>query len=200
MPFSGNLLKSKIVILTLNPGYVETVNKDLCLKMSDTQKGQLLSLMRDALKLYGDAIYDEHECSREQGDFYWQKSFSRLAMDAYGKPSEETGHPIYEDIAFLQLIGYHSKKFKYSVGIKHLPSTIFTSLLVKYLAVETNKTFLVLRSETLWQDVFGEELWMKLESEGRIITKGHKGMSQAITPGNIKKDNGYDKLVNILKH
>ena len=41
---------------------------------------------------------------------------------------------------------------------------------------------------------------MKLESKGRIITKGHKGMSQAITPGNIKKDNGYDKLVNILKH
>ena len=38
---------------------------------------------------------------------------------------------------------------------------------------------------------------MKLESEGRIITKGHKGMSQAITPGNIKKYNGYDKLVNI---
>lgn len=200
MPFSGNLLKSKIVILTLNPGYVETVNKDLCLKMSDTQKGQLLSLMRDALKLYGDAIYDEHECSREQGDHYWQNYFSRLAMDAYERPSEEFGHPIYEDIAFLQLIGYHSKKFKYSVGIKHLPSTIFTSLLVKHLAVETNKTFLVLRSETLWQDVFGEELWMKLESEGRIITKGHKGMSQAITPGNIKKDNGYDKLVNILKH
>lgn len=200
MPFSGNLLKSKVVILTLNPGYVETVNKDLCLKMSDTQKGQLLSLMRDALKLNGDAIYDEHECSREQGAHYWQKSFSRLAIDAYGKPSEEIRHPIYEDIAFLQLIGYHSKKFKYSVGIKHLPSTIFTSLLVKYLAVETNKTFLVLRSETLWKDVVGEELWTKLESEGRIITKGHKGMSQATTPGNIKKDNGYDKLVNILKH
>lgn len=200
MPFSGNLLKSKIVILTLNPGYIETVNKDLCLKMSDTEKRQLLSLMRDAIKLYGDAIYDEHECSRKQGDHYWQKSFSKLAMDAYGKPSEEIGHPIYEDIAFLQLIGYHSKKFKYSVGIKHLPSTIFTNLLVKYLAVETNKTFLVLRSEMLWKEIFGDELWMKLESEGRIITKGHKGMSQAITPGNIKKDNGYDKLVNILKH
>lgn len=94
----------------------------------------------------------------------------------------------------------HSKKFKYSAGIKHLPSTIFTNLLIKHLAVETNKTFLVLRSETLWKEIFGEELWMKLESEGRIITKGHKGMSQAITPGNIKKYNGYDKLVNILKH
>lgn len=66
------------MILTLNPGYVETVNKDLCLKMSDTQKGQLLSLMRDALKLYGDAIYDEHECSREQGDHYWQNLFLGL--------------------------------------------------------------------------------------------------------------------------
>lgn len=200
MPFSGNLLRAKIVILTLNPGYVENANKNKCRGMSDTEKGQLLCLMRNALSLHGCGIYDEHECSRKQGDFYWQRSFSKLAMDAYGKPSEEIGHPIFEDIAFLQLMGYHSKKFKYSVGIKHLPSTIFTNLLVKYLAVKTNKTFLVLRSEMLWKEIFGEELWMKLESEGRIITKGHKGMSQAITPGNIKKNNGYDKLVNILKH
>jgi len=32
-----------------------------------------------------------------------------------------------------------------------------------------------------------------------LITKGHKGMSQKITRGNLKKDNGFDKLVNILK-
>ena len=87
--------------------------------------------------------------SGEQGDFYWQKAFSKLAIDAYGRPSEENNHPIYEDIAFLQMIGYHSKKFKSSVGLKHLPSTIFTNLLIKFLAVETDKTFLVLRSETL---------------------------------------------------
>lgn len=46
----------------------------------------------------------------------------------------------------------------------------------------------------------GEELWNKLIVEGRIITKGHKGMAQAISRGKIKKNNGYDKLVNILKH
>lgn len=199
MPFSGNLLKAKIIILTLNPSYIEKVNKDLCLKMSDTEKAQLLCQMRDALNLDGGAIYDENKCSREQGDFYWQKSFAKLAMDAYEKSSEEIRHPIYEDIAFLQMIGYHSKKFKYSVGIKRLPSTLFTNLLAKHLATETNKTFLVLRSEKQWREIFGEELWTKLETEGRIITKGHKGMSQAISRGNIKKDNGYDKLVNILK-
>lgn len=199
MPFSGNLLKAKIIILTLNPGYIEKVNKDLCLNMSDTEKAQLLCLMRDALNLDSDAIYDENECSRKQGDFYWQNSFSQLAMDAYGRSSKEIQHPIYEDIAFLQLIGYHSTKFKDSVGIKHLPSTLFTNLLVKYLAIGTNKTFLVLRSEKQWEEIFGEELWKKLKSEGRIITKGHKGMSQAISRGNIKKDGGYNKLVNILK-
>lgn len=30
---------------------------------------------------------------------------------------------------------------------------------------------------------------MKLVSEELIISKGHKGMSQAITPENVKKDN-----------
>ena len=38
MPFSGNLLDAKVVILTLNPGYVEKVNKDLCINMDDTEK------------------------------------------------------------------------------------------------------------------------------------------------------------------
>lgn len=198
MPFSGNLLKSKVVILTLNPGYIESVNKDKCIQMDPTEKKQLLQLIREALLLHGRAIYNEYECSRVQGDYYWQKSFAKIAMDAYGKPSSEINHPIYEDIAFLQLIGYHSEKFKYSTKIKSLPSSIFNNLLVKYLATKTDKTFLVLRSENLWKEVFGDDLWNKLEAEGRIITKGHKGMSQAITRGNIKKDNGYDKLVKVL--
>ena len=80
-----------------------------------------------------------------------------------------------------------------------MPSTIFTKLLAKYLATKTDKTFLILRSESLWKETFGEEVWNKLEEEGRLITKGHKGMSQKITRGNLKKDNGFDKLVHILK-
>lgn len=199
MPFSGNLLNAKIVVLTLNPGYVEKVNKDKCNNMSCGEKEQLLYLMRNALTFNGIGIYDSSDCSREQGDHYWEKAFDKLAIEAYGTPSDEKLHPIYTDIAFLQLIGYHSEKFRYSVGIKRMPSIIFTNLLLKYLAIKTDKTFLVLRSESLWKEVLGCDLWSKLEKDGRIITKGHKGMSQKISRGNIKKNNGYDKLVNILK-
>lgn len=35
--------------------------------------------------------------------------------------------------------------------------------MVKYLATKTDKTFLVLRSEKLWKEVFGEEIWNRLE-------------------------------------
>ncbi len=198
MPYSGNILESKVVMLTLNPGYVKEVNKDKCLALSPANKEYILYMMRKALTFGGIGIYDHNDCARIQGDHYWERAFSHIAKDAYGSPSTEVFHPIYHDMAFLQLIGYHSEKFKYTASIKHLPSVIFTTLLVKYLATKTNKTFLVLRSEELWKDVIGEELWNKLTSEGRIITKGHKGMSQAITPGNIKKNNGYYKLVNIL--
>lgn len=199
MPFSGNLLDAKVVILTLNPGYKEDINKKRCNEMSSAEKEQLLCLMRNALNFQGEGIYDNYDCSRVQGEYYWQKAFKHLAIEAYGIPSEKKSHPIYHDIAFLQLIGHHSEKMKYSVGIKHLPSTIFTNLLVKYLATKTDKTFLVLRSEALWKETFGEALWNKLELEGRIVTKGHKGMSQKISRGNLKKDNGFDKLVNILR-
>ena len=199
MPFSGNLLNAKVVVLTLNPGYIEAVNKDICDAMSEGEKEQLLCLMRNALILNGVGIYDCSKCSRVQGNSYWEKAFDRLAMEAYGRPSSEMCHPIYRDIAFFQLVGYHSEKFRYAVGVKHMPSTIFTNLLLKYLATKTDKTFLILRSETLWREALGCGLWSKLETEGRIITKGHKGMSQKISRGNLKKNNGYDKLVNILK-
>lgn len=199
MPFSGNLLNAKVVVLTLNPGYIEAVNKDICDAMSEGEKEQLLCLMRNALILNGVGIYDCSKCSRVQGNSYWEKAFDRLAMEAYGRPSSEMCHPIYRDIAFFQLVGYHSEKFRYAVGVKHMPSTIFTNLLLKYLATKTDKTFLILRSETLWREALGCGLWSKLETEGRIITKGHKGMSQKISLGNLKKNNGYDKLVNILK-
>ena len=199
MPFSGNLLNAKVVVLTLNPGYIEAVNKDICDAMSYGEKEQLLCLMRNALILNGVGIYDCSKCSRVQGNSYWEKAFDRLAMEAYGRPSSEMCHPIYRDIAFFQLVGYHSEKFRYAVGVKHMPSTIFTNLLLKYLATKTDKTFLILRSETLWREALGCGLWSKLEIEGRIITKGHKGMSQKISRGNLKKNNGYDKLVNILK-
>lgn len=198
MPFSGNLLDAKVVVLTLNPGYVEEVNKDRCLDMPARDKEQLMCLMRNALLFGNDGIYDDYECSRIQGDRYWEKSFAELAMEAYGRPSTEAGHPIYHDIAFLQLVGYHSEKFKDSAGIRHIPSMLFTNLLVKYLATKTDKTFLILRSERRWKEVFGDELWEQLSAQGRIITKGHKGMSQAITRGNIK-DGGFDRLVGILK-
>ena len=199
MPFSGNLLNAKVVVLTLNPGYIEAVNKDICDAMSYGEKEQLLCLMRNALILNGVGIYDCSKCSRVQGNNYWEKAFDRLAMEAYGRPSSEMCHPIYRDIAFFQLVGYHSEKFRYAVGVKHMPSTIFTNLLLKYLATKTDKTFLILRSETLWREALGCGLWSKLETEGRIITKGHKVMSQKISRGNLKKNNGYDKLVNILK-
>jgi hypothetical protein len=107
MPFSGNLLNAKIVVLTLNPGYIEKVNKDKCNNMSCGEKEQLLYLMRNALTFNGIGIYDSSDCSREQGDHYWEKAFDKLAIEAYGRPSSEMYHPIYRDIAFFQLVGYH---------------------------------------------------------------------------------------------
>ncbi|MDD6740257.1 MAG: hypothetical protein PUE09_01900, partial [Prevotella copri] len=58
---------AKVVILTLNPGYVEKVNKTQCMAMIPAQKEQLLSLMRNALTFQGEGIYDGNDCSRVLG-------------------------------------------------------------------------------------------------------------------------------------
>lgn len=199
MPFSGNLLQAKVIIFTLNPGYIESVNKNKCLDMTNKQKEEILCQMRNALNLQGSGLYDHNESSRIQGDYYWQRALAKLAEEAYNKPSTELSHQIYDDMAFFQLIGYHSIKFKHRVNIMKMPSVIFTKMLVKYIATKTTTTLLILRSERIWKNIIGDELWNKLMLDGRIITKGHKGMSQAISRNNLKINNGFDKLVKILR-
>lgn len=43
MPYSGNILEAKVVILTLNPGYKEEINKNLCQKKPKTRKNDFFT-------------------------------------------------------------------------------------------------------------------------------------------------------------
>ena len=59
--------------------------------------------------------------------------------------------------------------------------------------------FLIICSEDLRKEMFGERLWKQLQEERCIITNGYKGMSLYIIRGNIKRDKGFCRLVENLK-
>jgi hypothetical protein len=65
------------------------------------------------------------------------------------------------------------------------------------LAFNSDKVFVVARSENKWHKFIGDEIWKKLEQENRLIL-GRKIRMQSLTEVGLGKD-GFDRLVDILK-
>lgn len=218
-PFNGNPLRSKVVILSLNPGYKYRVNnlvarllqmiqpiekvvkqhKDLQLKLSvnsffckrnDNMAGNALS-------------YRDAHCMLD--DWYWYDIFKDFRKEA-GLPEEnDENDVIFNNFSVVQYVGYLSKSWK-SLP-KFLPSQRFTRMLIHYLSLNTDTLFVVSRSEELWKRLIGEEIWEILDNNKRLVHRkkfeNKNGISQTIrTQGFTKgsfEDGGFDRIVKALK-
>lgn len=218
-PFNGNPLRSKVVILSLNPGYKYRVNnlfarllqmiqpiekvvkqhKDLQLKLSvnsffckrnDNMAGNALS-------------YRDAHCMLD--DWYWYDIFKDFRKEA-GLPEEnDENDVIFNNVSVVQYVGYLSKSWK-SLP-KFLPSQRFTRMLIHYLSLYTDTLFVVSRSEELWKRLIGEEIWEILDNNKRLVHRkkfeNKNGISQTIrTQGFTKgsfEDGGFDRIVKALK-
>ena len=218
-PFNGNPLRSKVVILSLNPGYKYRVNnlvarllqmiqpiekvvkqhKDLQLKLSvnsffckrnDNMAGNALS-------------YRDAHCMLD--DWYWYDIFKDFRKEA-GLPEEnDENDVIFNNVSVVQYVGYLSKSWK-SLP-KFLPSQRFTRMLIHYLSLNTDTLFVVSRSEELWKRLIGEEIWEILDNNKRLVHRkkfeNKNGISQTIRTQRFTKgsfeDGGFDRIVKALK-
>ena len=218
-PFNGNPLRSKVVILSLNPGYKYRVNnlvarllqmiqpieeavkqhKDLQLKLSVSS----FFCKRNHNKAGGVLSYRDAHCMLD--DWYWYDIFEELRKNAELEPENDTDDIIFNHTALVQYVGYISKSWKSLSNI--LPSQRFTKLLIQYLALNTDTLFVLSRSEALWKKLIGDEIWTLLDSKKRLVHRAKfqnkNGISQTIrTQGFIRdsfEDGGFDRIVKKLK-
>lgn len=218
-PFNGNPLQSKVVILSLNPGYVYRVNnlfarllqmvqpiekavkehKDLQLKLSVNA----FFCKRNHNMNGGELSYRDAHCMLD--DWYWYDIFKEFRNKAELEPENDTDDIIFNHTALVQYVGYISKSWKSLPDI--LPSQRFTKLLIQYLAIQTDTLFVVSRSEELWKKLIGDEVWEMLESKKRLVHrktfKNKNGIFQTIrTQGFTKEsfeDGGFDRIADKLK-
>ena len=184
-PFTGNPLKAKVVILTLNPGYVERANKDIAMELQESGSKDILqavinhkdeqlrleakSFFCPRIKKNGNLSYREANCKFD--DKYWYNIFKKLREELKLQPEGDTEDIIFDNVALVQYVGYASKSWKPIPKKYPLPSQNFTRQLVGYLAFNTDTIIVVSRSYNEWKELLGNEIWNKLETEKRLVCR-----------------------------
>ena len=127
-PFIGDVLDARVVLLMSNPGYKVSSNIEAHEKMSDEEKRFVIRAQTQAMLLEDRAIFysgPEYKPFNDEQDWYWAKK-TRIIREAV--PGAET------KIAAVQLMAYHSRKYKpFPEKMGLLPSQEYTKRLVKYL-------------------------------------------------------------------
>lgn len=192
-PWSGNILNSKLIILSLNPGYVEYLNKNLANMFKPQMAEEIMEDKRKVLSMEG-TQFDYYEPTRILGDYYWRKNILPLGTTIYGEQNKEN---IFNHVSLCQYFAYTSLE---SPVLKDLfPSQKFTKMVLLYLATSVKGAkFLVLRASAQWKLLMGEGLWNYLYDNNRLLVSEHY-RNQCLTKKNIGIEN-YKIIVEHLKN
>lgn len=182
-PWSGNILNAKLIMLSLNPGYVEHLNKNLANMFKPQMAEEVMEDKRKILTMEGNT-FDYYEPTRILGDYYWRKNILPLGISVYGEHGKEK---IFNHVSLCQYLAYTSPE---SPSIKSLlPSQRFTKMVLLYLATSVKDSkFLVLRASLRWRKLMGEGLWNYLLNNKRLLFSEHY-RNQSLTEKNIGVEN-----------
>lgn len=202
-PFQGNPLTAKVVVLSLNAGYVPRVNCYFAkiLKHYPQLAEGVMCFMRDNLRLnvrgfMPNVLYRAEERPNYQdaynmlGDWYWYDILSKWQND--GLSFEE----IFSNVALIQSVPYASVKAKDLPKGCILPSQIFIKKMIMHIANSTDTLFVVPRGVKKWQKLLGLT-WTQLNRDDRIII-GKNPLNQSLSKNNLGEEQYY-KIINHLK-
>lgn len=201
-PWGGNPFKARLIILSLNPGYVPEVNEKLAklLQSNDVIRKAIINYKKQTLLFDTDSFLPEDDkvllgcqisCKdaiNMLGDWYWHKMFRQLREDVGIDENE-----FYKKVALIQYFGYSSQTAQRT--LPHIPSQDFTREMIHYIASERKNDvcFLIMRSVSLWMNLLGEDFFNKYKD---IIKINENVRCQYITPGNLGTK--YDDIKNII--
>lgn len=202
-PFQGNPLTAKVIILSLNAGYIPRVNHYFAkiLQHYPQLAEGVMCFMRENLRLevkgfmpeigYSDEKHPNYQDAYNMlGDWYWFDILSKWENE--GLNSDE----IFSNVALIQSVPYASEKAKDLPKGMILPSQIFIKKMIWHIANSTDAIFIVPRAVKKWQTILGP-IWHRLEQENRIVI-GKNPLNQSLTKNNLGEEQYY-KIINHLK-
>lgn len=189
-PFRGNLIDPKLVILSLNPGYIERLNGDLVTRLNQESINEFINALKDNLNMKKSRIVF-NEVDNIIGDGYWMQMFSDIKRDLGDKTDSYLGKA-----ALIQYLPYFSEKLNNWSHSNHLPSQYFTRHLIRHILYEHKECiFLIMRSKNYWNTLIGEE--MEIFKDRFIFGESPRGV-QKISKGNLSAEN-YKRVLGVLR-
>lgn len=182
-PFIGDVLDARVVLLMSNPGYKVSSNIEAHEKMSDEEKRFVIRAQTQAMLLEDRAIFysgPEYKPFNDEQDWYWAKK-TRIIREAV--PGAET------KIAAVQLMAYHSRKYKpFPEKMGLLPSQEYTKRLVKYLIDKKDVVF-------VYRGIKNKARWFDLvpELENATCVELSSSLNACLSEKNCK-DGGFEKI------
>lgn len=188
-PFRGNVLDPKIVVLSLNPGYVDRLNGQLVTCLNQKSIDEFVDALSDNLDMKKSKIVF-NEVDNIIGDGYWMRMFSEVMHEI-----NDTSGTTLLKAAVIQYIPYFSERLNNWNDRQRLSSQNFTRHLVRHLLyVNTDCLFLIMRAEKHWRSLIGEEMD---RFKDRFIF-GKNPQVQNISAGNLGTKN-FRRVVDHLK-
>jgi len=192
-PYWGNVLDAKVVILTLNPGYIKRVNADLYELLSEDHKSRFIKEKLKNLLFKNKNFVSKAVSVNTISDYYWEDKTKELfPKNIEPKAFEE----LNSKVAFIQFNPYHSVIYKgmskkYLNGNGLLLSQKFTIELIKYL-IEKKRIIIIARAKDLWVNAVKE-----LKDYPNLIEL--KNNRQTHISKNNCKDGKFELILNALK-
>lgn len=183
-PWQGNPLEAKVIILTLNPGYVDNANrliaklleKSIDVKALCKFKNEVLHLnaksMMPPKATNSNDVISTWEAFNMLGDWYWVRMLREL-REAYVGNDPQKEDVFYQKFSIVEYCPYSSEKF---CDVPKLKSMKFTKLLINGIKNDPDKLFIIMRGEKFWKTLLGKD----------VITNNHR--CQYLSKNNLKKN------------
>ena len=228
-PWWGNPLEAKLIILTLNPGYVPEVNESLAklLQSNKIIRQKLMAYKKKTLLLEAESFLPEDdvkdipislkEAVNMLDDWYWYEKLKSLRKEVEEK-YKLTEDEFFKHIALIEYHGYSSIKSDHEFPLKnkktkfpnYLETQIFIKKMIWYLAEKKDVRFLIMRSKTKWKNLLNDG-WLNLSNDNQktfleIYNDNNNGVifyktNNGMSQAITKKNLGqiYEKLKKIFE-
>jgi hypothetical protein len=193
-PYMGNVFTSKIVLLTLNPGFDEKEEKANFYKNYESWfRGELTHGNKLKYPLY--CLDENYSCSSP----YWKQRLNSLCSE------KGVGVDVVaKEVSKIQYFPYNSKKFrpiplkliheKFGLQSSYLPTQAYNFYLVKK-AIERNAIVIMTRGKRFWYNAVPD----LVKQETNVYSTNSYG-NITISPKNLPAG-VYDKITKmLLKH
>lgn len=205
-PWWGNPLKARLIILSLNPGFVPEVNEKLAklMQSNDILRKQLMEFKANTLRLREESFLPQEDDTQPiscrdavnmLGDWYWHRMLKQLKSDV-GIGDDE----FYKQVALVESCGYSSitakRKLPKNEEVNSNSTHVFLKKMMEYIVTERKKDvkLLVMRSVQLWNEILDFE-----KHKDIILYRKTGSRSQYITKNNLQ-DGHYDILKHFMQH